>query len=476
MKSASPPSLDTRIAALTAAGAYRRFLANVFGRIAERPFFEILPAEIELQSLWFSGSFGRGFRSTNGQSVEIVQFGHWNHSAGPDFSDVSVSIDGKICRGAIELDTDVRDWERHRHGANDDYNEVVLHLFFQEPDGVEYFTRTAKHREVPQVRLSLDLLGDGAARHPYEAEAHLGRCASPLEAMPAPRVESLLLSAAQFRLERKATRLRRVAETQGRDEALYQGIAEALGYRPNKLPMRVLAQRATLATLRKLDPIARESLLFGMAGFLEEDAPGALPEETQRYLSSLWACWWKQRGEFGPAEERLPSWKIAGVRPGNHPHRRAAALAAVTERWPALLRIVGPGRPFSADAFLEFCEELEHPYWDVHYTLRADASDKPLALIGPSRAIEILANQVFPLLISGQADLWEAYAALPAKLGNEKVRRASTRLFGANPDRKSFLRKVYHQQALLQIYEDFCLEDDSGCVDCPFPEQLAQWR
>lgn len=30
------------------------------------------------------------------------------------------------------------------------------------------------------------------------------------------------------------------------------------------------------------------------------------------------------------------------------------------------------------------------------------------------------------------------------------------------------------QQALLQIYEDFCLADGSGCEDCPSPGQMLQ--
>ncbi len=34
---------------------------------------------------------------------------------------------------------------------------------------------------------------------------------------------------------------------------------------------------------------------------------------------------------------------------------------------------------------------------------------------------------------------------------------------------------LYQQQALLQIYDDFCLVDVSECDDCPFPEQLRQW-
>jgi len=50
-------------------------------------------------------------------------------------------------------------------------------------------------------------------------------------------------------------------------------------------------------------------------------------------------------------------------------------------------------------------------------------------------------------------------------------------LFGDNEARRKLFTRYYHQQqGLLQIYDDFCLEDASDCRDCPFPEQLAQWR
>jgi hypothetical protein len=32
---------------------------------------------------------------------------------------------------------------------------------------------------------------------------------------------------------------------------------------------------------------------------------------------------------------------------------------------------------------------------------------------------------------------------------------------------------LWQQQALLQIYDDFCMQDASDCARCPFPEQVA---
>lgn len=166
---------------------------------------------------------------------------------------------------------------------------------------------------------------------------------------------------------------------------------------------------------------------------------------------------------------------MAATRPNNHPHRRIGALAALASNWHAFFALCGDPRLFSEDKARAFFQSLHHEYWDHHYTLRADRMLRPMALVGTTRVHEILANVVFPMLIREEPDLWSAYAELPAKLGNEKLRRALSRLFGDDPRRNTFTRKVFQQQALLQIYQDFCLEDASACLDCPFPEQLRQW-
>jgi hypothetical protein len=455
---------------------YRRFLDGTSLRVKEPSLFPPECNELELQSLWFSGALGQSFQSTCGKDVEVVQFGHWNHSAGPDFSDAAVDIDGQRLKGSIELDTDVRDWEHHRHSTNPAYNNVVLHVFFSAPDDATAFTRSSEHSNIIQVRLDPASLSDLWNLPRFEADAHLGRCACPLQEMPDDRIQSLLQTAAQYRLTLKGRRLLQRSEVHGIDETLYQGIAEALGYRPNKLPMTVLAQRLPLPSLRKRPEIEREACLLGAAGFLESTAYDSAPAETRQYLQTLWESWWKLRSEVGPAEDRRLQWSLAGIRPGNHPQRRIGALALIVSRWDRLMRTIQDAPSFSEDQFRAFFQKLDHPYWSWHYTLKADGTDKPLALVGSTRVTDLLANQVYPFLIQSAPTLWNDYARLPAKLENVRLKRAMARLFGTHPRQDEFAKKVFQQQALLQIYQDFCLEDDSGCQDCPFPEQLRQWH
>jgi hypothetical protein len=165
-------------------------------------------------------------------------------------------------------------------------------------------------------------------------------------------------------------------------------------------------------------------------------------------------------------------WRLSGTRPLNHPQRRVAALSMLAREWPAFRRMLGKRSSVAAN---DFFSSLDHPFWKFHYTLTAKASPKGMALIGESRVADILANVLFPFWISQNAGVWPEYAKLPAQLSNRRLETASTRLFGNDPRRAQFLKTVAHQQGLLQIYEDFCMRDNSDCAQCPFPEQMQKW-
>jgi uncharacterized protein DUF2851 len=154
-------------------------------RVHERALFVSprIPSELELQARWFAGNFGKEFVSTNGDKIDIIQFGVWNREAGPDFRDAAIRINaGEPINGCIEIDLLDRSWETHGHAIN---------------------------ATVPLARP--------------------GRCQAPLKNSPEDRICSVLDAAAQFRLRQKANRIRNKVEAHGRDETLFQEIATALG-------------------------------------------------------------------------------------------------------------------------------------------------------------------------------------------------------------------------------------------------------
>ena len=450
---------------------YQDLIKQVRHRVGEGPPLP-LPAELELQALWFSGAFGREFTDTSGGRIRIIQFGEWNRSAGPDFVHAVIEHDGEHKHGAVELDTSPSDWEAHGHGADPAFNEVVLHVVFQNSP-VTSFTRNEAHQQIPQVVMPPDLL-EAALQLPASqtAIARPGRCVTPLAELSDSAVRSLLEQAALHRAEQKAARFMRTAEAHGRDAALFHATAETLGYRSNSLPMKLLVQRMTLGTLKD-QADAVEALLFGAAGFLSSSLHEQAPQDTREHLRELWDRGWMHR-TLWESSHPLP-WKMHGQRPANHPHRRVGTLVALVRHW-AAYRKRALARPFSIQATINFLTELSDPFWSHRHTLTSKASIKPIALFGKAKAVELLANHLIPLALLEDPDFsYEAYLKLPGGTLNEKVRRCGIRLFGSEEKARPWTRKAAHQQALLQIYQDFCLRDLSDCDDCPFPEQLAEW-
>ena len=98
-----------------------------------------------------------------------------------------------------------------------------------------------------------------------------------------------------------------------------------------------------------------------------------------------------------------------------------------------------------------------------------------MALVGTSRVTEMMANVFYPWVIIDRPGKWEEYRALGADLSNRRVEVAAARLFAADGRQVELLKSAAIQQGLLQVYEDFCMQDQSDCASCLFPRQVAQW-
>ena len=427
-------------------------------------------SELELQARWFAGEFGREFVTTAGELVKIVHFGNWNPEPGPDFTGARVSFRGApAVSGNIEVNRAAADWTAHACGP--EFEQVILQVFAAgDLAADESPTVTAAGREVPKIRLDVTRFefpppGNTSPPEPGDCSAHL-------TALSKSRLSELLEAAAQFRLCRKAQRLARLSDQSSPDEGLYQALAETLGYRHNKLPFTVLAQRFPLSLLRS-QPDQIETLLFAGSGFLTATDLGTMDVDTRGYLRDMWTQWWPRRPEFEALLLSSKLWKLAGIRPVNHPQRRIAALAAIVRNWAVIQTLA---MRCEVGAIRNFFSQLQHDYWDFHYTLTSKRSKARMALVGEGRVTEMLANVFFPAAVRSAPQFWQAYRELPALDLNQRVEHATARLLHANPAARELLKFSMFQQGLLQLQEDHCLACDNDCSRCPLPKRLERWE
>jgi hypothetical protein len=451
--------------------------APVILRDADSQYQPIPISERLVQCIWYDQRLAASLTATDGRPVQIIFPGWWNLEAGPDFHHATIKIgDDPELTGAVEIHLRAADWTHHGHHRDPLYDNVILHVVLWEA-GSQPPPRNRHGDPLPplvlqhQLAAPLEQLYDDIDldAYPHNVGNHTGRCAATLAELSPAAVASLLDSAGDERFAAKTRRFTRWIHRVGPAQAFYEGWMEALGYKANKTAFRLLAQRLPLTECGS-GPLA--ATFFGVAGFL----PLQL---TDPYGKRLWSQWWKLRPDY--ADRVLPdnTWRLTGLRPANHPHRRLGAAVALLKRHPnfaekVVAAIESDGDP--AKLFLQIRDD----YWQHHFTLGGRPQPKPLELIGPARAADIVANIVLPFVAAHEPRLLPKvqtrYAALRPSSDNALVRLAGRQLFNDLALVRRYVRTTRQQQGLIQIFQDFCLNDKSACRQCQFPELVKRWQ
>ncbi|MBR1981950.1 MAG: DUF2851 family protein [Akkermansia sp.] len=441
---------------------YRKLREDIFsGCVGEGCAAAPLP-EMQVQARWAAGLLPHLGTSLRHGEVRILEHGRWNRCAGPDFTHAEIELAGKRLRGDIEIDPSAQDWERHGHGANPAFNNVVLHVVLTPPPN-GWYTRNSLHQDIPILYIPPHAIdSETAAGNGWDET--IPRCRMPLADMDITRIDSLLRAAAAHRLEHKRGQFRQRIAAAGEKQAWYEAWATTLGYSANKEAMQMLAMRAPIAGLG----VHAESILLGTAGFLVPVLPERASTAAREYHRGVWDSWWTLREQYELAPQRSLTWSSAPARPLNHPQRRVAALAASVLQWRRISPLLCAS---SARELTTVLSSISHPFWDTHYTLASGPIRKRTALVGSQRISDFLINHVFVQDESPHA--WQSYLALNGGPLPGSIQRTVRQLFGERNDLRKLLRHAYAQQALLQIDADFCARNI--CQDCAFPTQLCQW-
>lgn len=401
-----------------------------------------------------------GLTTTDGRSLQIIDAGHLNTDAGPDFFNAKIRVGGCLWVGNVEIHQRASDWRRHRHDLDKAYDSVILHVVEQDDARVCRSNGEVIPQMVlqpsPTLRYDYERLVDNAPSLP---------CGKHLAALPSLLVTDWLEALAFERLQAKSERIMTWLDLYrgSWEEVCYVTLARNMGFGINSDAFERLARSLPLSFLQKhADSLFQiEAFLLGQAGLLGEDRP------ADNYYTHLAGEYAFLQNKFGLTPLPQASWKFFRLRPPNFPHRRLAMLAHY---------IYGGFSLFARLCETDAIEELRKlfrvqlsGYWCTHYSFDA-VSPASAPVLGLSAIDIILINTVSPVLYAygiyrgddrytdRAQTVWEALHAEQ----NSIVRRFAEAGITA--------RTAFDSQAVIQLYKEYCTA--KKCLYCRIGHKL----
>jgi hypothetical protein len=472
------------------------------------------PSEHLLHLLWQRQDLlSQPLMTLGQQTLTIYRPGRWSRSSGPDFPEAKLRLgEAPIRVGAVEVHVLASDWFRHGHDRDPAYTKVLVHVVWHNDLGTQTVVDAAG-REIPQLALSTaismplsELQGViEDERLPTASGRTLTPCQRSLAEMTPETIGRLLDMAGEERWRQKANRFALRVERRGVEQALYETLMEALGFQGNRMPFWQLARLAPLARIREVlatgqsTPMQVQAILYGVSGFLQRwQTARPQPRPAYNNYVAILTSYWEPVSALFPECLDERQWRLAGIRPANFPQRRIAAagywLVALTQHSLPDFCFT-PMRSVAAHASreqLRHCvEELaarlqvarDEDYWSHRYVIDGLEHSRPVDLLGRGRATTMVVDVLLPaaaalaqlgsepITLETVRALYTCHPRLPA---NEVTREMLRQFFGSDRTRAAIVNSACRQQALVQLYRDFCLSELETCQECAFPRLVAR--
>lgn len=262
-------------------------------------------------------------QTTEGEAVRVEHVGDYNQNEGPDFECARVYIAGTLWSGQVEIHIREEDWIKHGHQHDRHYDNTILHVVWQNAaDRICRVDGTIIPTLVLSTRVDVELLERYAA---MMDNLDWIPCEKQLPNVLPLTVQGCLSRMAVERLAYKVEEVVSLldATNQHWEQVFIRLLGRAFGMKVNAAAFEALTAKVDLQLLQKYqhEPLRVESLLFGLAGFLEttDDAYSHLMKEEYKYLKRL----------FHLEGIGVTQWRFLRMRPYNFPTFRLAQLAAL---------------------------------------------------------------------------------------------------------------------------------------------------
>ena len=411
-----------------------------------------------LQFIWQFQYFNKGeLKTTTGEDLQIISPGTYNTNQGPDFNNAKIKIGDTTWAGHVELHLLSSDWNKHKHQHDKNYNNVVLHVVWED-DFPDYNipVLNLKNRVAKVLLQRYEELMNTKGFIPCE------RSISSVKPIVLQSWKERLLAE---RLIRKSSVVKTLLEQNNHhwEETFWWLLARNFGIRLNADAFEAMARSIPIGILAKhKNQIHQlEALLMGQANLLEkkftEDYPVMLRQEYGFYKTKY--------------NLKQPSYNpfFLRMRPGNFPTIRLAQLAMLIHQSEHLF-----SRIKETDSLKDVKKWLDvtaNDYWHYHYRFDVLSSFKRKNL-GAAMIDNILINTVSIVLFAyGHFQNEQKYKD-KAICWLEEITAESNSITKGFQQLGLEIKNAHDSQALIELNNEYC--GKKKCLECAIGNALLK--
>lgn len=402
-----------------------------------------------LQNLWKNKIFNPLlFQDTEGNSVEILDFGVLNHNAGPDFHSAKIKTKNLTFFGNIELHVKSSDWYTHHHQNDKKYENIILHVVFEYDREIPEL----KDKNIPTLELKNYINPKLLSSEKLYSNTDFIPCENIFDVKKIP-----LFFSKEIILQKLTEKEKEIQQafTQSKNDfeaVLFQKIAYSFGLKINAETFLNIAQNIDFKIIKKVsrNQFQLECLLFGKANLFSDNIPENKP--------------WQKEFDFLKSKFQLDEINFQAqflrLMPTSFPTIRLSQLATLYHTHQNL---------FSKIINASNTEELKNlfknisatPYWKHHFIFGKKSSPKTKNLSSDFIDI-ILLNAVFPMIFTyhkKQTHIIDKMLSFYLSLKCEK-----NSIIKKWKDLGAEINSALDSQAFLYLYKNSCLQ--KKCVSC----------
>ena len=419
-----------------------------------------------LHYVWKFRLFDRvDLQTTTGDAIEIYSAGLHNTDSGPDFHNARIKIGDTTWAGNVELHLSSSDWQKHNHSTDSAYDNVILHVVYRDDEPLVL----ANGRRVPTLELKDRIPADLYNRyhHLVFGNQTIIPCENSIRKVDDFTLRTWFTRILIDRLEKRAEAVNTSLQTNRGDweETFYQSLAANFGFKINAIPFELMAKSLpqNILAKHKNNPLQIEALVFGQAGFLNDDFEDAYPTALQTEYDFL-----RKKYSLTPIETHL--WKFMRLRPQNFPTIRLAQFTALIVNSSHLLSKVLDTRDIAGLRNL-FVDIKVNPYWEDHYRFDKPSKTTSKNLGAASIDILLLNTLVLFLFSYGKHHQLQHFMDRSLKL-LENLPGEQNNIVTDFDNLGIKANSAFESQALLELKNYYC--NYKKCLQCSVGNQILK--